>query len=306
MTYSAPLAPIVLFVFKRPEHARRTLESLAKNPEFEESQLYIYCDGARNPSESDQVEETRKIVHNWLHPNKSIIERECNWGLANSVIDGVTLQCKTHGKVVVVEDDMVVSPYFLRYMNEALIKFQDDDRVISIHGYSFPVGNLPEAFFIKGASCWGWATWERGWALFEPDGVKLFKQLQNKKLMYRFDVLGSYPYKRMLMDQIKSINDSWAIRWYASALVKDKLSLHPGRSLVYNIGLDGSGQHCDQYDGFNTKLGLSHVDLSDLEVKEDAVALQAWKKFFKSVRREKVWKTVFSFQRIIKYMSRYF
>ncbi len=174
------LAPIALFTFKRPEHTRKSLESLALNPEFTGSPLFIYCDGARNETEAAQVDETRKLVRSWPHPLKTIIERDRNWGLANSIIDGVTQQCDEHGKVIVLEDDMVVTAYFLNYMNTALTKYQDDDRVISIHGYSFPIDGLPEAFFIKGASCWGWATWKRGWDLFENDGKKLYYELLKK------------------------------------------------------------------------------------------------------------------------------
>jgi hypothetical protein len=297
------LAPVALFTFKRPEHTRRTLESLAQNPEFTDSPLFIYCDGARHDGEAAQVEETRKLVREWPHPYKTVIARDRNWGLANSIIDGVTIQCNAVGKVIVVEDDMVVSPHFLNYMNTALEKYQDDKRVISIHGYSFPIDGLPEAFFIKGASCWGWATWKRGWDLFETDGQKLFDELQKKNMMHRFNILGSYPYKRMLLDQIHGRNNSWAIRWNASALLNDKLSLHPGRSLVYNIGMDGSGSHCDQYNGFSSVLSSTKICLDDLIVLESANALNAWRKYLNGVRREKLLLTIFSFKRIYKFIS---
>lgn len=296
------LAPIALFTFKRPAHTRRTLESLAQNPEFLESPLIVYCDGARHDGEAAQVEETRKLVRDWPHPNKTVIERDRNWGLANSIIDGVTIQCNAFGKVIVVEDDMEVSSHFLNYMNTALVKYQDDERVISIHGYSFPIGNLPEAFFIKGASCWGWATWKRGWDLFEANGQKLFDELQNKNLMYRFDILGSYPYKRMLHDQIHGRNDSWAIRWNASAIVNDKLSMHPGRSLVHNTGMDGSGSHCDQYDGFASGISSTPICLDELVVSESAQALAAWRVYLKAVRREKVLGCIFSGKKIYKFI----
>jgi len=298
-----PLAPIALFTFKRPDHTRRTLESLAQNPEFESSPLFIYCDGARNAGEAGVVEETRKLIRDWPHPNKTVIERDRNWGLANSIIDGVTVQCNAHGKVIVIEDDLVVSPHFLNYMNTALVKYQDDDRVISIHGYSYPIDNLPEAFFIKGASCWGWATWKRGWDLFEADGQKLLDELKRKNLMYRFNILGSYPYKRMLQDQIHGRNNSWAIRWYASAFIKDKLTLHPGKSLVSNIGLDGSGDHCDPEDIQALAFNLKPVDFDKIIVRDDATALQAWAVHLRVMRRKKTIQVFSSFKlfsRVIK------
>jgi len=296
-------APIALFTYKRPEHTRRTLESLALNPEFAESPLFIYCDGARNEADAGQVEATRKLVREWKHPNKSITERDQNWGLANSIIDGVTKLCNAYGRVIVVEDDMVVSKYFVSYMNRALVKYQDDDRVISIHGYSYPINGQPEVYFIKGLGCWGWATWKRGWDLFEPDGTKLFSELSKKKLMHRFNIYGAYPYRRMLLDQINGRNDSWAIRWYASALIHDKLTLHPGRTLVSNIGLDGSGAHCDPEDVSTDLISSSEVNLANIEVAEDKGSLQAWAKYLKAERRKKLMKIISSpslLMRVIK------
>jgi hypothetical protein len=297
------IAPVLLFTFNRPEHTRLTLESLAQNPEFPASPLFIYCDGARNDADAARVEETRELVRAWPHPDKTVIERDHNWGLANSIIDGVTNLCEAHGQVIVLEDDMVVSRYFLDYMNAALEKYRDDERVISIHGYSFPAAGLPEAFFIKGANCWGWATWKRGWDLFEPDSQKLYDELRQRKLMHRFDLNGVYPYRRMLLDQIHGRIDSWAVRWYASALIHDKLTLYPGRSLVHNIGLDGSGSHCDAYDGFATNLSTTAINLEGLPVSENTQALEAWRRYFKLVRKERLLRNIFSFRKVIRFIS---
>jgi len=291
-------APIALFTFNRAGHTRWTLESLMANLEFIDSQLFIYCDGARNEAEMGLVEETRQLVRDWPHPNKTIIERDKNWGLANSIITGVTELCERFGQVVVLEDDMVVSPFFLGYMNEALEKYRDDERVISIHGYSFPIEGLPEAFFIKGASCWGWATWKRGWDLFESDGQKLLTALEKNSLLYRFDIDGAKPYRKMLVDQIHGRNNSWAIRWYASALIQQKLTLHPGRSLIYNTGMDGSGTHCDSYGGFDSELSSTPISLDELIVTEDAGAYKAWYRYLKLIRRTKILETLTSFKKL--------
>ena len=298
------LAPIVIFAFTRPTHTRRTLEPLALNHEFAASPLFIYCDGARNEVEALQVKDVRQLVHDWPHPNKTIIKRDWNWGLANSIIDGVTRQCNAHGRVIVLEDDMVVSEHFLNYMNAALLKYQDDDRVISIHGYSFPIADLPEVYFIKGASCWGWATWKRGWDLFEPDGRKLHDELLKRKLIHRFNIHGAYPYERMLLDQINGRIDSWAVRWYAAALIQDKLTLHPGCSLVSNIGLDGTGTNCDPEDVLVHSFGTTKVNLSGVEVQEDKNALQSWHRYLRTARLKKAIKVISSFNLLTKVFKR--
>lgn len=297
------LAPIVLFTYNRPEHTRATLESLAANAGFAQSRLYVYCDGARNEAEAARVRQTRELVRNWPHADKSVIERDRNWGLANSIIDGVTSVCRAHGSVIVLEDDMVLSKHFLEYMNSALDKYRDDERVICIHGYSFPIDDLPETYFIKGANCQAWATWQRGWDLFEPDAQKLYDELVRKDLMHRFEFHGAYPYRRLLLDQINSRVDSWAVRWYASALIHDKLTLYPGRSLIQNIGWDGSGRHCDDYGGFATSASDSPVELAEIEVAESATALEAWRRYFKAVRRQNLVRSIFSPKKILRFVK---
>src|SRR5262249_35869456 len=156
--------------------------------------------------------------------------RERNFGLAQSIVQGVSGTVAQHGRIIVLEDDMVTSPHFLTYMNQALDKYADEARVVSIHGYVYPVEQpLPETFFLPGADCWGWATWKRGWSCFNPDGQFLLNELKRQKLIRDFDFNGAFPYSEMLQAQIKGANDSWAVRWYASALLAGKLTLYPGR-----------------------------------------------------------------------------
>lgn len=241
---TAPLAPIAIFGYRRPEHIARVLTSLRTNPEHVNSSIHVFLDGARGPADAEDVLRTRAVVHENAPHHAEIVERESNAGLANSIIAGVTRLTHEYGTVIVLEDDLVPSKHFLRYMNEALQRYAQDDRVISAHAYCYPVaGKLPETYFLRGADCWGWATWKRGWDLFEPDGRRLLAELQRRRLTRRFDFDGSYPFTQMLRDSIAGKNDSWAIRWYASAFLKDKLTLYPGSSQVQNIGADGSGVH---------------------------------------------------------------
>ena len=297
-------APIVLFVFNRPDHTRMTLEALADNPEFLESHLFIYCDGARNDAETVQVEETRQLVRDWPHPNKTVIERDRNLGLANSVISGVTQQCEKYGRVIVLEDDLVTSSSFLRYMNNALDMYENDDRVISIHGYSYPIEGLPETFFLKATGCWGWATWKRGWDLFEPDGTQLLADLKKKKKIDKFNFYGSFNYSKMLKDQISGANDSWAVRWYASAFLQDKLTLHPGRTLVFNIGFDGDGTHCGTHSRYDSCISNEKVRVGVEEVKENARVFSDWQVFFNETKPSFVSRVLNKIMRVIKEVIR--
>lgn len=279
-------APIVLFTYNRPDHVKQTIEALQKNEFASESDLIIYSDGAKDKTDELAINETRKYLHT-VEGFKSvqIIEREKNWGLAESLIDGITSVVDKYGKVIVMEDDLLTSPYYLRFMNQALEKYRDDDRIASIHGYVNPVKEeLPENFFLSYASSWGWATWQRAWRIFERDGSKLLNELQDKNFEQRLDFDNSYYFVKMLRNQIKGKNSSWAIRWYTSIVLKNKLCLYPGKSLVRQIGCDGSGTHSSNDDWFDVELSTSPINLIDIPIEESAVARKIYQKFYKSVK----------------------
>src|ERR1017187_4316235 len=285
-TNAGTVAPIALFVYNRLWHTRQTVEALQGNRLAKESDLFIFSDAAKRPDAAPAVQQVREYVKT-IEGFRSVnlVERVKNLGLAHSIIDGTISLVTRYGRIIVLEDDMVTSPHFLTYMNSALERYVDDDRVISIHGYVYPIDEpLPEIFFLRGADCWGWATWSRGWALFNADGTFLLKQLKNRKLNRLFDFGGTYPYTRMLEDQIKGKNDSWAVRWDASAFLAGKLTLYPGRSLVRNIGNDSSGTHCGTSDNLNTSLSDSPLDIESAAAaaaEESTVARRAFEKFFR-------------------------
>lgn len=256
------LAPIVLFVYSRHDHTAKTIEALAANYLASESDLIIYADASKSDKEKGRVDKVRSYIRTITgFKSLSIRERVDNYGLSKSILEGVTEVVNQHGKLIVLEDDLVTSKYFLKYMNDALDKFEREDKVISINGYMFPVEEtLPNLFFWKCADCWGWATWKRGWDLFETNGQSLLERIKEKDEAKLFDFNNSYPYIRMLEDQIAGRNNSWAILWYASAFVNDKLGLYPGKSLTYNVGNDNSGTH-----SISTR--VFDVELEEIEVK---------------------------------------
>jgi hypothetical protein len=277
------IAPVTLFVYNRLDHTMRTVDSLKQNFLAKKSDLIIFSDASKSENQSGQVAEVRSYIYQ-IEGFKSItvIERKINYGLAKSIIDGVAEIVNKYGRVIVLEDDMVTSAHFLTYMNEALNKYADDDRVISIHGYIYPTKEeLPEAFFLRGADCWGWATWKRGWDLFNPDGEALLDELKSNKLIKEFDFNGAYSFSKMLKDQIKGKNDSWAVRWYASAFLANKLTLYPGKSLVHNIGNDDSGSHCGKSSLMDTDLTVTPIDCHDVEVEHSIQGYDAFERFFR-------------------------
>lgn len=304
------LAPVALFVYNRPIHTLQTLEALSSNLLADQTNLFVFLDGPKNGADPNTIElirETKNVINSrqWCK-EQILIERETNLGLAESIIQGVTKLVNQFGSIIVLEDDLVTSKYFLSFMNKALNTFELEEKVACISGYNYPVENkLPETFFLKGADCWGWATWKRSWNDFEPNGQKLADKIKILKLESEFDFDNSFPYFQMLLDQISKKNNSWAIRWYASAFLKDKLCLYPGVSLIKNIGLDGSGTHSgSDLDFMNAVLFEDHnvtIDSSMLLV-EDTASKSILANYF---RKKFKMQPIGYFQRIEKFILKF-
>jgi hypothetical protein len=240
-------APIAFFAYKRPEQTLSSLASLANNPESKQSWLFIFCDGPKTSSDEAGVREVRRVVRDrqWCG-RVSVIEHERNQGLAQSVIGGVTQLVEEFGRVIVVEDDLLVARGFLDYANRALERYEHADKVFQISGHMFPIaqtGVENHAFFMPMITSWGWATWRRAWKYFDP-GAEGFEQLKHDaSLRKRFDLQGSYPYSTMLFSQMAGEIDSWAIRWWWSVFRQNGIALFPRRSLIRNIGSDAASTH---------------------------------------------------------------
>ncbi len=278
-------APIVLFVYNRPYHTKQVLNALAINAEAIDSELWIYCDGEKTDATLEgkkNIAEVRNIVRaENRFKTVTVVEQQNNRGLANSIITGVSEIVNKKGKVIVLEDDIVPSPGFLKYMNDALALYETEEAVGCIHAWNYSLdANSTNAttFFLRGADCWGWATWKRAWQLFEPDGKKLLTELTAKKQTYSFERNGTHPFVEMLKEQISGKNNSWAIRWHASLFLKNKYCLHPVRSLVTNIGLDGSGTHST--DAYLKQRTQQKIELQKIPVEESDWFFKEYEKLY--------------------------
>ena len=276
-------APILLFVYNRPSHTRRCIESLLKNSLASESHLFIYADGAKDEFQQEAVNKVRSYIRSIQgFKQVTLIERNENWGLARNIIDGVTTQVNRYGKVIVLEDDLIVAPYFLQFMNDALETYKDEPKVGHIQACDFTQDpTLPETFLIKWTGSWGWGTWDRAWKHFNPNGKELLKKLEERKLTYTFDFNGKYGFTRMLRRQIEGKNNSWAIRWNASLFLEDILSLNVGRSLVQNEGFDGTGTNCGGGGLYSSNLHLNKLNVIHINpIEENQEARKAFMRYY--------------------------
>jgi hypothetical protein len=262
------LSPIVLFVYNRPEHTRQTLDALAANFLASESDLFIYSDAPKNQEAVESVQAVRSLIKNVQgFKSVTIIEREKNWGLANSIIDGVTNIVNQYGKIVVLEDDIVTSPYFLQFMNDALSFYENEKKVWNITGYQFPINSdkLPNAFLSCYRSCWSWGTWADRWKYFDKNPDKYISQITKKKI-YRFNFYGTNDMFSQITANKEGKLNTWAIFWYAEIFINNGFTLFPGKSLANNTGMDGSGVHCGRNNNFDNVLENDPIGINFNEI----------------------------------------
>lgn len=247
MTY----APIVLFVYNRPRHTEKTLRALMANDLAEESELFIYADGAKPSADAEQLQcirEVRAIIRQQQWCGKvHILESEHNKGLADSIIAGVTEVINKYGRAIILEDDIVPTRGFLRYMNDALAMYENDAQVMFVSGYIYPYKHIPKVpttYFLRVYACWGWATWKRAWAYYEHNIDVHLAHYDTPALKKEFNIEGHMRNYCQLVDNKNGAYYTWAVRWYASWLWTGGYALFPSHSLIRNVGFDNSGEHC--------------------------------------------------------------
>ena len=275
------ISPIVIFVYNRPWHTRQTLEALLKNDLSDQSNLIIFSDASKGIDTDLQVQEVRDYLKT-ISGFKSVrvVEREENWGLAKSIIQGVTEVVSEYGKVIVLEDDIVTSPSFLAFMNKTLDFYQENKKVWHVSGWNYPIdtSGLNETFLWRVMNCWGWATWSDRWAYFEKDTDRLLSEFSSQD-KHRFNLDSAHDFwSQVKMNKSGRIN-TWAIYWYASIFRNDGLCLGPTESLVQNVGFDGSGMHCGNSNTMQASISTKSMHEMPSVMAEDVEAVNRIRQF---------------------------
>ena len=277
------MSPICLFVYKRYDTTKLMLESLLACPECADSELYVFMDEARNDSEADDVEKVRALFDNLqgfkaIHPYPA----RMNKGMARSVIDGVTTVLEKHESIIVLEDDLVVAPDFLTFMNAALEAYRDRSDIWSISGYTPNLKEIEQydknsVFLVPRAQCWGWATWSDRWETVDWEVSDFNYLARNKKRRKAFDMGGNDLFRTLEMEHRERI-ESWAVRWAYAASKQKMWTVNPMLSKVQNIGLKSSTSHVGWHDERHNVELLGNKTIIDSNVQPDEKLVQAFKK----------------------------
>ncbi len=293
-------APIVLFVYNRLEHTKKTVEALKKNEFAKESMLFIYSDAEKDNSEKISVDEVRNYVRSIEgFKTLTIIERDKNFGLAATIIDGVTEIVTRYGNVIVIEDDIVTSPHFLKFMNEALEFYKDQKKVFHISGWNYPIDSsrLDDVFLWRFMCCWGWATWSDRWQYYEKNVNKTIKEFSKKEIKY-LNIDNYEPAWSQVIANKENKMETWAVFWYTTIIKQKGLCLNPSHSLVINIGNDGSGEHNSGND-FLATLSEANEFTYTSEIKENLAAVNEIKRFYKSIKKPIMARIINKVKRIV-------
>lgn len=296
------LAPIVLFVYNRPEHTKKTLNALRKNRLAEQSELFIFSDGPKKKDDQDLVMKVRELINNVSGFKKvTVIKQKINFGLAQSITSGVTEIINDYGKVIVLEDDIVTSPYFLNFMNKALDYYAEHKNVWHVSGWNYPIHNevQQDYFFMHVMNCWGWGTWKDRWKNFnidKKDDIYSWDKVKIKE--FDLDNSGIF-WNQVIANKNKKIN-TWAIFWYATIFASEGLCLNPSKSFVKNIGLDGSGTNCgEENNQLNIELNQKDIEFSN-NIFKNEIAINEIKKFYLKNKKSFVTRIYNRFEELFK------
>lgn len=284
------LAPIVIVAFNRVEHFKETLSRLSANPEATQSALYICVDGWRNEEDRRKQDEICAFAQTFrkCFSGIELVRRERNLGLASNIVTSISEVLNEHEKIIVLEDDIVVSSVFLRFMNDALDYFRDEPEVwhIAAHTIVNDPSRVNDVFLWRYMNCWGWATWKDRWSHFEKDPAALIADFSQDQIAdFDIDATGS-SWAQVVANYEGSIN-TWAVFWYATIFKNKGLCLNPWYSYAKNIGLDGTGVNCgaDEVMQGAQRLNYQGYFTPPVEIKEDAIAASIMIEHYKKKSR---------------------
>ncbi len=268
-------SPVILFVYNRPRHTRRTIKALVKNHGSDKTDLIVFSDAAKSEKDNNAVESVRKLLKKISgFKSVSVVLRPCNYACRRNMVEGITLVSKKYSQFIVMEDDTLPGPYFLDFMNKALKIYKDNKKVWHIAGWNYPIktSDMADTFLCQLMNCWGWATWSDRWSNFQMDPDKLISEFSNDDIdKFDLNIPSGGFWGQVLAHKAGTLPEAWDIYWYATIFRRNGLCLSPSKSLVKSIGNDGSGFNHSDVSIYNIPLPkhrVTNFEVNDYSNKE--------------------------------------
>jgi hypothetical protein len=254
---------IIVMAYNRSSHTKEVLDGLEKE---KVSNIKLYLDAPQNVKDKTEQTKIKKSLEDYSY-SIDLIERAENLGLAKSITGAVTDTLKESDAVILLEDDCVPMHGFFNYMETMLETYKYNNKVGSVCGYLYPhidsSNEDNEIFFINRFCPWGWATWADRWEGFTLDLKKQMNEVSTKKIDVKelgSDVYGYCTNEYFLNNEM----DIWSLNWILKQFINQMSVVYPKRSLVKNIGFDGTGVHSTVTHAFDIDQSISvdYVDFS--------------------------------------------
>lgn len=235
--------PVVIFLYNRPKESKDLLCCLLNSNSICNRKVYLFQDGLKQNHNAETWNEVNRMILNWDYPNKIIDVSQSNYGLAQSVFNGLRKVFETSKGAIILEDDLLVSNDFFEYMDQSLKIFVNNKEIGSISGFVHDdiLNTSAQTFLFPRPSSWGWATWSDRWNNFKLNHVNL-EDINNRKLMSQF-ARGGEDLPWMLRRQKLGIINSWAVQFSFYQFINELYTIYPSKSKVVNQGFGSDATH---------------------------------------------------------------
>lgn len=260
-------SPIVIFAYKRPKHLKKLFESLIQNEDYESSKVYIFIDGIKHHTDKQERNAVLDVVEQFQNNHTLIHVREKNLGLAENITQGLDFVFKLHEMAIILEDDLIVGKHFLEYMNQSLEIYRSNKKIWHISGWNpLDCKNGCDIYVSQAMFCWGWGTWKDKWKQYRRKNQEKFMQ---RKKIYKLNYENCFLVWDQIIQNELGLKKTWAAFWALTIFQNNGYCINPRISLVYNNGLDGTGEnsHYEEkscFEDITTKLNVTNIEIREL------------------------------------------
>jgi hypothetical protein len=243
--------PILVIGFNRPEKLKMVIEKIIN----ENREIYIALDGPRESNMQDmlKVKECVDIIENYQKERMiNTLYQQQNLGCKEGEQSAMNWFFENNEAGIILEDDILIEKEFLKFCDENLIKYKNDERIWAICGFiPFEIESLDSKtankkfFTCDTPQTWGWASWRRVWDKYQNEiNINEFKHIKYPEIFYggKFRINRNI-WERRFLDLINERVSTWDYQFTLSCWNNQGVNIFPYKNYVNNIGFDSEATH---------------------------------------------------------------